>query len=418
MTADNVTFKAESEAEKQEGEKEGKINDYEDYDKALRELAHDRRAMATDRTKTEEEIALEEKEKLEKAERARKRRMEGLESESEDEEPKRGRNKRRKTGAPQGDDLDDDYLEELEDEVNRLGQGLTLEAIQNAAGPDEEESDEEDEGEEDEDEESGENDDDDDEAEYDEETDNEDLEDDETPQFADDDDDMNEFGAEGSVIKKAASASSTKKTKAGKTKGEIPYTFECPSTHGEFLEIMEPLSHEDAPTVVKRIRVLYHLKLSPENKSKMSRFLSVLVEYLGYVASTVTPFPAETVESLMLQIFEISQQLPEASADVFIEKLKQIHGSMTQKMNTPGSAFPDVEDFTILRCLGKVFPTSDLTHPVATPAMLYMSQAMALCKITSEIDIGRGLFLTLLFLEVKFEDNGARVVTANLIFYL
>lgn len=49
---------------KAEGENNNKdLEDYSDYDTALLELATDRRAMATDRTKTEEEIALEEKEK-------------------------------------------------------------------------------------------------------------------------------------------------------------------------------------------------------------------------------------------------------------------------------------------------------------------------------------------------------------------
>ncbi|KAG1047765.1 hypothetical protein G6F42_029096 [Rhizopus arrhizus] len=81
--------------------------------------------LITTKPFTEEELALEEKEQLEKAERARKRRMEGLDSDSEDEGSKKRSHKKRK-GAPQGDDLDDDYLAELEDDVNQLGQVLKL----------------------------------------------------------------------------------------------------------------------------------------------------------------------------------------------------------------------------------------------------------------------------------------------------
>jgi nucleolar protein 14 len=40
----------------------------DDYDQAVREFKFDKRSQPTDRTKTEEEIALEEKEKLEKLE--------------------------------------------------------------------------------------------------------------------------------------------------------------------------------------------------------------------------------------------------------------------------------------------------------------------------------------------------------------
>lgn len=41
---------------------------YEEYDKIVRELAFEKRARPTNRTKSEEEIALEEKEKLERLE--------------------------------------------------------------------------------------------------------------------------------------------------------------------------------------------------------------------------------------------------------------------------------------------------------------------------------------------------------------
>ncbi|KAI9489884.1 nucleolar protein 14 [Zychaea mexicana] len=379
-------------------------NKYDDYDVMVQELTRDKRAMATDRTKTEEEIALEEKEKLEKAERARKRRMEGLDSESEDEGNKRGRGRKRQrkgANAPEGDDLDDDYLEDLEDEASKLGEGLTLEDIQNGAlnADDYSEDDEAEEGsgidEDEEEDEEG--------SDENEEEDYSDLEEDEVPEFGDDDDDMNDFES-GGLVKKAAKAIKDKQTKAVQSdiKREIPYTFECPSTHEEFLEIMKGLNVDDAPTVVKRIRVLYHPKLGPDNKAKLSTFLGVLVDHLGYIASTVTPLPHKTLESLIAHTFGIAKQLPTTAADVFVAKLKELHGTMGQKMNQrQGSAFPDVEEITLLRCLGKVFPTSDLTHPVVTPATIYMSQALALCRVQSEIDLGRGLFLCLLFHEYQ-----------------
>jgi nucleolar protein 14 len=377
--------------------------EYEDYDKALRELAFDRRAQATDRTKTEEELALEEKEQLEKAERARKRRMEGVESDSEDEgsnrhSHKRGGNKKqRKAGAPQGDDLDDDYLDEMEHDKQELGAGLTLDDIQNGAYDlnADMETDEEDE-------ESGEEEgsgDDDEESEID------DLEGDEVPDFGDeDDDDMNEVGQHGTVVKKASKKAMAPVTS---TPAEIPYTFDCPSTHGEFLSIMEGLTTEDALVVVKRIRVLYHVKLSPENKAKMGLFFGVVVDHLGYVASTVSPLPTKVLEALGQHVFEMAQQVPDAAATVFTSKVKHMQADMSKKLRLgqKSSCFPDVEDLAILRSLGQVFSTSDLHHLVATPASLLMAQALAQCPIRTEIDLGRGLFLTQLFLEVQYKKE-------------
>lgn len=406
-------------SEEAEGGDKKSDEDYEDYDKALRELAFDRRAQASDRTKTEEELALEEKEQLEKAERARKRRMEGLDSESEDEggnrhSHKRGGNKKqRKAGAPQGDDLDDDYLDEMEHDKQELGAGLTLDDIQNGAydlNADMETDEDEESGEEGSGDEEEEEDDDDEESEID------DLEGDEVPDFGDeDDDDMNEVGQHGKVVKKASknAAPSTPAT------AEIPYTFDCPSTHGEFLSIMEGLKTEDALIVVKRIRVLYHVKLSPENKAKMGLFFGVVVDHLGYVASTVSPLPTKVLESLGQHIFEMAQQVPDAAAGVFTNKVKQMQGDMSKKLRLgqKSSCLPDVEDLAILRSLGQVFSTSDLHHLVATPASLFMAQALAQCPIRTEIDIGRGLFLTQLFLEVQYNTSVSRQTANSLSIY-
>lgn len=78
----------------------------QDYDYDVRELVLDRRARPKDRTKTEEELALEAKEALEKAERKRLKRMVGDSDAStdEDEVGKRGTNRRAK-GQRGGDEL-------------------------------------------------------------------------------------------------------------------------------------------------------------------------------------------------------------------------------------------------------------------------------------------------------------------------
>ncbi|KAI8100216.1 nucleolar protein 14 [Halteromyces radiatus] len=398
-------IKAEQAAEQKDHQVE-KDDDYEDYDKALRDLAFDRRAQATDRTKTEEELALEEKEKLEKAERARKRRMEGLDSESETEgdrfSHRRGAKKQRKsTGGPDADDLEDDYVE---DDHEQLGTGLTLDDIQNGAYDLEADMETGDEGSGDEDEEEDE-DDDDEEEDDDDESEVDDLEGDEIPDFGDDDDDddMNQIGQHGKVVTKSNKSNKKSKTSNGETTGEIPYTFECPESHSDFLAIMDGLKLEDTLTVIKRIRVLYHIKISPENKQKMSVFFNVLVEHLGYIASTVSPLPIKLLEALNGHIFEIAQQIPEAATEVYITKVKQMQNNMAKKMRNSlkSSCWPDVEDLTILRSLGQVFSTSDLNHSVATPASLFMAQALAQCPVRTEVDIGRGLFLTQLFLEYQ-----------------
>lgn len=213
----------------------------DDYDQHVRELAFDKRAKPKDRTKTEEELALEEKEALEKAERARRRRMLGLEEESDGEGKEKGKGKR-KRGA---DDLEDDFYDE-DAELGGLGAGLeggdTVEA--------EEEEDEalsDDEGPDDEGESSG-------------------GEEEEEEGSADDSED--EQGEHENLVSVAPSAKGKSKARQ-LSSSDLPFTFPCPSTHEEFLKIVDGAADADVPTIVQRIRTLYHTSLAPENKFKL-----------------------------------------------------------------------------------------------------------------------------------------------------
>src|SRR6266545_3391296 len=213
------------------------------YDQHVRELAYDKRAKPKNRTKTEEELALEEKEVLERAERRRQRRMLGLPESDSESELGKGR-KKRKRGA---DDLDDDFDEEV-GYYEGLGAGLgeTASRLQD----DEEEEDASNEPSAGEGSEEG----------SEEET-------EEEPEDDDDDESDIDEGERGHLV--AVSKIVKGKSKHNGAKPELPFTFPCPESHDEFLEIVNDVEHANVPTVVQRIRALYHASFAPENKVKL-----------------------------------------------------------------------------------------------------------------------------------------------------
>lgn len=79
----------------------------------------------------------------------------------------------------------------------------------------------------------------------------------------------------------------TKSTKAA-SGAELPFTFPCPSTHGEFVRLLTSsnIKEEDTPLVVKRIRTLYHPGLAVGNKEK----LQVSFTTLAVVCLTVANY--------------------------------------------------------------------------------------------------------------------------------
>lgn len=213
-----------------------------DYDQLVRDLVFDKRSKPSDRTKTEDELAQEEKERLEKLERARLRRMRGETAET-DEEEEGGRYKKRRRRETGGDDLEDDFMDEDEaGALSGLGAGLveyagasgSLEDVKDAS--DEDEDDEED-----------------------------DVSADQSGGSGRGEDGASEDDDE--LVAGPPTARPNRKSKSGPK--ELPYTFPCPTSHAELLDILEDIDDADVPTVVQRIRTLYHPSLGVANTSKL-----------------------------------------------------------------------------------------------------------------------------------------------------
>lgn len=188
------------------------------YDQLVRELALDKRAKPKDRTKTEEEIALEEKEALEKAEKARLQRMLGEELEDGDAHGNRGRKRPRG-----GDDLEDDFGEES---FGGLGLGL-------------------------------------------EERDGEDDEEDAEKSHSDSEEEEEWSGFEDDNFRVDSRDTRISQKPNASRNLELPFTFPCPESHDEFLSILSEIESQHLGTVLHRIRALYHPRLDQDNPRKL-----------------------------------------------------------------------------------------------------------------------------------------------------
>ena len=248
------------------------------YDTYVRMLTLEPRAKPTDRLKTPAELAQAAAKELAEREAKRLKRQrgerddEGADSDDDDDEGQG--NKRVRTGAataksriPVADDLEDDYLlegvndGEGEDAAagtwrpGDLGAGL-----KDAASS----SDESDAGSEEEDSQSFDS------------SDAELVVVDEAPDGADVADDSEEDESVASepddiVAPLDVDDGDEAADRERQGAGELPYTFECPQTHAEFVTLLRNsnVAERDTPTVVKRIRTLYHPGLGEQNKAKL-----------------------------------------------------------------------------------------------------------------------------------------------------
>lgn len=373
------------------------------YDLYVRQLALEPRAHATNRLKTPLELAQEAAEQLRAQEDRRLKRQRGeADLSSDDEEGGKGR--REKKRAPQGDDLDDDYLKEqygsdVEDaevdaEDGGFGQGLEGEGI--VLGEDEDE-DQAEEGAEDEDDE--------------EEGDEEDSEEDEMDvgdlDAPDSDDEAAAQGDDEALV----ASTSTKFDQAG----ELPYTFPCPSTHAEFAKLLSSsgVKEEDTVTVVKRIRTLYHPGLAEGNKEKLQIFANVLLDHVIFLCASPSPSTYRTVNSLLPPLLTLTHAYPLTSAPHYVKKLSLMHknllrGLVRGPLEPAAKTWPGLPELTLLRLVGMVWSTSDLSHPVAAPAQLLTGEYLSQARVRSLSDLASGLFLCTL--AAQYEAQSKRVV--------
>lgn len=376
-----------------------------EYDKAVKSLIFDRRAKASERTKTEEELIEEEAKRLHEQEEARIKRMRG--EDPEDENP---RDRKRKRNA-QGDDLSDDFQSEsgsddddAESEEGGFGRGVNAAASQEVA-LDSDETSEQDSASDDE------------EDEVDNEADVVDLaedvaldqsdaddahgeglaEDDDDEDEDEDDNDDDDAGDDMPSVELVAAAQaelarrqagerdSTKSQPRGILKSAVPtsvtidpselkFTYPCPSSLDQLLSITSPLAVSDVPTALHRIRVLHHPRLNPANNEKLSKYLTILIDYV------LTPeLPRSIADYCVTQIHELSQKYWEASATHFLELLDVTRQAMYKKMGTCWG----IMEVTLFSLIGQVWSTSDAYHKVVTPAFLIVAQYLAQNSDTS-----------------------------------
>ena len=177
------------------------------------------------------------------------------------------------------------------------------------------------------------------------------------------------------------------------TKGHLAYTYKCPESHTDFLEITKTATFEDLPVIVQRIRALYHPRLASENKQKLGSFAAILVDHISYLANQNEHTPFTVLETLMRHAHSLAKTFPEEVGRAFRSHLKSIHEQHPESL-TSGNLI-------ILTAIGSNFPTSDHFHQVVTPAMLCMTRYLSQKVPQTLSDLAAGTYICTLCLQYQ-----------------
>lgn len=365
------------------------------YDVVVRELGFEMKAQPSEKLKSAEELAREEKQRLQTLEADRLKRMMG---DAEEEAVQTNTH-------ISADDMNDGFILDGDDRKTLAYK----DGKWNIEG--EEEEKEDDDG----DEERGEDDDDDDAAAAAAEDDADEGEEEEEEEEVEDEDDDHgdlqsdegsedeegqgaeeeQVGAEGPP----AEVEEQKKAAQEAARAELPYTFTAPESYSGLKSLLQDHGSEQQRLILDRTVKCNHPSLAAGNKAKLQKLFGFLLEYVGELA-TQNPPDLRTINALIPQICSLCQMFPEAACKAVQTLLSDSGHSMEETLEVKGRApMPDLDMLVLLKITALLFPASDFRHPVTTPAFLYISQALTKCVVLSLEDVCKGLILCCLALE-------------------
>mmetsp|Transcript_26205 Transcript_26205/g.78749 ORF Transcript_26205/g.78749 Transcript_26205/m.78749 type:complete len:897 (-) Transcript_26205:128-2818(-) len=389
------------------------------YDRLVRELTFEARGKATDRMKTAEERAWEERDRLEQLEAERVRRMEGGAAKADGKaDPEAsveflGGETRATSKPAELKYIGDGKYEIVGDIGTPLHDGKKLDAHDRAerdldravAGRKDDGDDSHDDEDED--------------IDTDEEVDSDDEDaaastatdgHDASEDAKSDEEDDNAADTAGS----AAKAVGRRTTKASKRTGavaraaaaakaddaaalsDLPFTFDMPADVAALRELLDGRKLDEQGTIVSRIGVCHDVRLGAANRAKMGGFFRTLLLYaLEEVASSPSKGLPVADNLLAGPLFDISQQVPEAAADCILAEMDAVAAIAAKKK----IMFVNLRELLLLQVVRHVFPVSDFRHRVVTPAFLLLGAALSAKTIRSAEDVVSGVACAALALD-------------------
>ena len=194
-----------------------------------------------------------------------------------------------------------------------------------------------------------------------------------------------------------ASAAITKSSDKGLLKGkskkdadavervDIPFTFTMPETAAALDSMIGSHNAEDAYTIISRIRKCNAPSLAEDNRKRIQTLLGLLLQRFEVLAGQA-PLPIDHLDVLSRHIVDLSAQVPFFAATAVKARVEKMSSRLRQALRDGETGWPPARTILLLSLFAAIFPTTDKSHPVTTPASLYIGNLLAHCAIRSTRD--------------------------------
>lgn len=100
-------------------------------------------------------------------------------------------------------------------------------------------------------------------------------------------------------------------------------------------------------------------------------------------------------DKIVPHMFDLVVTNKVSTKSYMVDLLKEKHEGFRKRQKR----VPDLDTLIFFKLISLLYPTSDFRHPVTTPALIFMSEILAMSRFTDAYSISRGLFLVSLILE-------------------
>lgn len=418
---------------------------FKEYDEAYRAMLYESRVKATDRTKSDEEIAIESKKKLEELETARLRRLKAGSLHKEDEDAveaalgSKGGRKRPRLTDDEIEGLDEETGYVRNEDVDGDGDGGEIIADWEEDADEENDDDDDDDVDDVDDDEDGVDEDDDweDEEVFDgmqnsqlykkkigknDEICNE--EQDGTPEDSadvDNDDEVIEkrHATTKSVVHVDAIQGSAKVLQS--LANEMPHKIECPTDLNSFEKLVRlyVTNSESFKSLLERICAWNSVFLPGEdgvsNRKTMAVFLDVvLLKYFVSVGDSLGSGDIGQQQESMAQLDVLTAVIYKLNSDLWISStcasmwtrtIRSTHTQLVKRLKDYSSGdrfccWPSLGKLLLFRLMGHVFSFTDYRHAIVTPVTLILCQSLSQCPLANTQDIASGFLCCAVLMEL------------------
>jgi len=220
-----------------------------------------------------------------------------------------------------------------------------------------------------------------------------------------------------------------------KARNEIPFVFEAITTLEGLHDLISKYAStgQDASTIITRIYASNSVRLDHRNGERMQNFYDVLLRRFIAVGDAIFSSGDggkelgryDQLNNIAKVMYDMAQDSPDSAGAVWSRRIGILRNAHEKRLRDSAfihndddmeewTSWPSTGVFLLIRALGHIFPVTDRRHYVVTPAIILLAQITAQTSVLSTYDLTMGIMCSGLLME--YTKEAKRVVPEALSF--